>query len=783
MNSPRPSFGEAVRRREDMRLLTGQGRFVEDIRAEGCLSLGLVRSPHAHARILAIHREEALHGPGAVSVLTAEDLPELWDRSVPPLLPAPLLLDYPHPVLARGMVRHVGEAVAVVVADDAYRLADALDLVRVDYEPWSASASVDQAMEPGAPRVHESWPGNLAGRSTRDLGSPTAMAGADLVVDCELRIARVAGMPIECRGVIASIDPLTDLLTVVSATQVPFEVRTGIARALGVPEERIRVLPAPDVGGGFGVKGHVYPEEILVAAVARRLGRSVKWIETRREHFVAAAHERDQRHHARLGVSTEGRIVAAETIFTRDHGAYPTTGDAMTVNTMNHLVAGYRVPNVRAAGDNVVTHKTFSAAYRGAGRPEAAFVIERLLDRAARRLRLDPAEIRRRNLVRPDEMPYATGLVYRDGFPIVYDRADFPASFERLLARFGYEAWRARQRNRKGSKRPIGIGLGTFIESTGLGPYEGATVRIDPTGKVFVLVAVPAQGQSHETTLAQICADQLGVPVDDVVVSAGDTSQIGYSIGTIASRVAATAGPAVHRASREVADRARVLAAERLECAPEDVLLSEGRAAVAGAPQRGLSLAELARAGARSHLLAREGAPGLCASAFHYVQTVTWGFGAHAAAVEVDLATCHVKLLSYAATHDCGRPINPAVVEGQVHGGIAQGLGAALTEELVYDEIGQPMVGTLMDYAIPRADQLPFFESEGVDFPSDKNPLGVKGVGEGSIIPPMAVIANAIEDAFPDHGVDVTEVPITAFRVFAALRRAGLNGNGGWRSE
>jgi carbon-monoxide dehydrogenase large subunit len=772
-----------VRRREDVRLLRGQGRFVEDIGSPGCLRLGFVRSPHAHARVVGIDRREALDAPGTVSVLTAEDLPELWDRSVPPLLPAPLLLDYVHPVLAQGVVRHVGEAIAVVVSDDPYRLADALDLVRVDYEPCPASASVDQAQEPDAPRVHPSWPGNLAGRSTRNLGSPAALAGADVVVECELRIARVAGMPIECRGVVASVDPLTGLLTVMSATQVPFEVRTAIARALSIPEERVRVLPATDVGGGFGVKGHVYPEEIVVAAVARRLGRPVKWIESRREHLVTAAHERDQRHRARLGVSSEGRIVAAETEFTRDHGAYPTTGDAMTVNTMNHLVAGYRVPNVRAAGDNIVTHKTFAAAYRGAGRPEAAFVIERLLDRAARRLRLDPAEIRRRNLVRPDEMPYATGLVYRDGFPIVYDRADFPASFERLLALFGYEAWRGRQRDRRGSRSRIGIGLGTFIESTGLGPYEGATVRVDPNGQVFVVVAVPAQGQSHETTLAQICADQLGVRVDDVVVSAGDTSQIGYSIGTIASRVAATAGPSVHRAAREVADRARLLAAERLECAPEDIVLSEGRATVAGSPQRALPLAELARVGARSHLLAQRASPGLCASAFHYAQTVTWGFGAHAAALEVDLDTCDVTVLGYAATHDCGRPINPAVVEGQVHGGIAQGLGAALIEELVYDETGQPMVGTLMEYAIPRADRLPFFESEGVDFPSDKNPLGVKGVGEGSIIPPMAVIANAIEDACSDHDVEVNEVPLTSSRLFAALRRAGLHPDGTHRTE
>jgi aerobic carbon-monoxide dehydrogenase large subunit len=756
--------------------VTGHGRFVEDLTQPGCLSIGIIRSPHAHARLLGVDMRAARGMGGVVAVLSGQDLPELWKGSIPPLLPAPLLRDYVHPSIAVNIVRHVGEAVALVAADDAYRAADAMDAVRIDYEILPASAHVDDALAPGAPVVHESWPDNLAGRSSRDLGSSDVMGRADVVVESDLRVARVAGMPMETRGVLAWLDGPTNTLTVVSATQVPFEVRTAIARVLQIDEEHVRVLAAPDVGGGFGVKGHAYPEEVLVAAAARRLGRPVKWIETRREHLLASAHERDQRHHARLGLTADGTLVGVESTFSRDHGAYPTTGDAMTVNTMNHLVAGYRIPHVRTRGDNVVTHKTFSAAYRGAGRPEAAFVIERLLDRAARTMNLDPAELRRQNLVRADEMPYATGLVYRDGFPIVYDRADFHASFTQLLALFDYPGERRRQTAaRAAGTHRLGIGLGTFIESTGLGPYEGATVRVDPAGKVFVLVAVPAQGQSHETTLAQICADRLGVPIDDVVVQAGDTSQLGYSIGTIASRVAATAGPAVHRAAHEVAERARLVAAERLECAPEDIVLEHGRVAVKGAPARGFALAEVARAATRSHTLARRGSPGLCASAFHYAETVTWGFGAHAATVEIDLDTCDIRVVRYAATHDCGRPINPLVVDGQVHGGIAQGLGAALTEELVYDSAGQLHTGTFMEYGIPRADHLPSFASEGVNFPSEKNPLGIKGVGEGSIIPPMAVIANAVEDALADLGVDIVEVPITPFRLFTARQKAKVD--------
>ncbi len=769
-------FGAAIPRREDPRLLTGRGRYIEDIGDDDVVHAGIVRSPHAHADIRSIRLDEALASAGVVGGFIGEDLPELWNGSVPPLLPAPLLRPYVHPVIARRTVRHVGEAVAVIVADDRYHLADALDRVRVEYDVRPASADVDQALSPGAPTVFPDWPDNNAGVSRRELGSGSAIDAADAVVQVALRIGRVGGMPIEPRGVVAAVDPLTDTLTVVSATQVPFEVRTAIARILDLPEERVRVMAATDVGGGFGVKGHVYPEEVLLAAVARRLRRTVKWIETRREHFVAAAHERDQRHRARLGMNRNGVIVGLEARFTRDHGAYPTTGDAMTVNTMNHMVAGYRVANYRAAGDNIVTHKTFSAAYRGAGRPEAAFVIERLLDRAARELDMDPADVRRRNLIRPEEMPYTTGLEYRDGFPIVYDRADFHASFDRLLAVFRYEDWRTRQAERATSRLRLGIGLGTFIESTGLGPYEGATVRVDPNGMVFVHVAVPAQGQSHETTLAQICAEQLGVRVEDVTVVAGDTSQIGYSIGTIGSRVAATAGPAVHRAAAEVADRARLVAAERLECAPEDVVLAGGRVSVMGVPDRSIALGDVARMATRNHTLARRGSPGLCAAAFHYAQTVTWGFGAHAAAIEVDIEACTLRVVRYAATHDCGRPINSMVVEGQVHGGIAQGLGAALHEELVYDEQGQLLTATLMDYAVPRADEMPSFESEGVNFPSERNPIGIKGVGEGSIIPPMGVVANAVEDALVDLGVEINEVPITPARLFAALRAAESRG-------
>ena len=592
-----------------------------------------------------------------------------------------------------------------------------------------------------------------------------------MVVEGDFVYPRMTGVPIEARGVFAVVDPLSGVLSVWSSTQVPFAVRSAIARVLGLPEDRVRVR-TPEVGGGFGVKGHAYPEDVLVPAVARALGRPVKWTETRSEHFLTAAGDRDQAHHARMAVRRDGTIVALETRFTRDHGAYPTLGEAITLNTINHLPGPYRVPAYRATGDNVVTHKTFIAAYRGAGRPEAALVLDRLLDRAARGLGMDPAELRRRNMIRPDEMPYRSGLSYRDGVPIAYDPADYVSDFDRLLGRLDYAGWRKRQRERRGSDRPLGVGLSVYVEGTGLGPFEGADVRVDPGGTVFVRVGVAAQGQAHETTLAQICAERLGVPLAHVVVLGGDTELVGFGMGTIASRVAAVAGPAVAKSADEVARRAQLVAAEQLECAPEDVVLAEGRASVRGVPDRGLPLGAVARAAVRSRALASRGSPGLSACGFFYPDSVTWAFGAHGAAVEVDVETGAVRLLAYAAVHDCGRAINPMVVEGQVHGGIAQGIGAGLQEELMYDDAGQLLTATLMDYALPRADQVPPLGVEHLEHASAVNALGIKGVGESGVIAPGAAIAGAVEDALAEYGVTVDRIPLTPARVFELLRSA-----------
>ncbi|MBI4589170.1 MAG: xanthine dehydrogenase family protein [Candidatus Rokubacteria bacterium] len=764
--------GAPLKRKEDPRLLVGRGRYLEDQRLPGMVHLGVVRSPHAHARILKIDRAEASRLEGVLAVFTREDLPELGG-GVPPLVPAPGLRPYCQPVLAGEKVRHVGEAVAAVVAVDPYRVADAVERVVVEYEPLPVAATAGAALSRQAPRVNDDWPDNLAGRTASGTGDVTlGFARAEVVVEAKLAYPRVAAMPIETRGLLAVPDPATGGLTVWVSTQVPFAVRSAIAAILLLPEERVRII-VPDVGGGFGAKGHVYSEDILVPAVARRLGCPVKWVESRREHFLATAADRDQEHHARLGLRRDGTIVALETTFTRDHGAYPTLGEAITQNTINHLPGPYRVPHYRALGRNVVTHKTFAAAYRGAGRPEAAFVLERLLDRAAHRLGMDPAELRRRNLIRPEEMPFRSGLRYRDGAPITYDPADYPAGFEKALALLDYAGWRTEQARRRGGAKPIGIGTAAYVEGTGLGPFEGAEIRVDPSGTVFVLVGVSSQGQAHETTLAQVCADALHVPIEDVVVLGGDTRLVGYGMGTIASRVAAVAGPAVARTASEVARKARLVAADLFECAAEDVVLGDGRVFVKGVPDKSLRLGDVARAAVQSKVLASAGGPGLSACAFFYPETVTWAFGAHAVVVEVDLATCRVALVRYVAVHDCGHPINPMVVEGQLHGGIVQGIGSALAEELVYSPEGQLLTATFMDYGLPRADQVPSLEVAHLEHPSTVNALGIKGVGESGIIAPAAAIANAVEDALADYGVLVDRVPLTGARLFECLRASG----------
>jgi carbon-monoxide dehydrogenase large subunit len=756
-------IGASPRRKEDLRLLTGAGRYVDDLCREGMLHLGVVRSLHAHARLLGVDGKAVLSMPGVVAVWSAADLPEASKPLITGVAGVHKDRPWTVPLLPRDRVRYVGEPVAVVIAESPDLLADAMEMVTVDYEPLPALTDVEEARSSGV-RIHDGWPDNTTLAVGADVGDvEQGFKQAEVVVQERFWHSRLAAVPIETRGALAYRDPDSGLLTIWASIQNPYSVREAIAGILDLSAEQVRVLVA-DVGGAFGPKGSVYPDEVLAAVAAQRLGRPVKWIESRRECFAALGHDREQVHEARIGFRRDGTIVALEDSFLADVGAYPVQGTGLTANTVNHMPGPYRVPHYRGRGLSVVTNKTVNAAYRAAGRPESNFVMERLMDLGARRLGLDPAEIRRRNLVRAEEMPYRSGITYKDGVPVAYDPGDFQRAFERALAMLGYDEWRRRQQERaaspEGRVRRLGVGLACYAQGTGLGPFEGATVRVDPSGQVYVVIGVAAQGQGHATTLAQIAASELGVCLEDVTVVAGDTTQFPYGMGTGGSRVMANAGPAVAQTAREVRERAATVAAELLECAPQDVRITEGRVHVAGVPDRSLTLGKVAQAAVRSKALKAVGAPGLNACTYFYPDTVTWAFGVHACVVEVDVETGQVRLLRYVIVHDPGRAINPAIVEGQLQGGAAQSIGAALFEAVRYDEGGQLLTGSLMDYAIPKADDLPWLEVALDEHPSVINPLGVKGVGESGCIPGAACVANAVEDAVGDLDVVVREVPL-----------------------
>ena len=770
-------LGASPRRKEDVRLLVGAGRFVDDIVRASAAHLGVVRSVHAHARIRTIDLGPARRGPGVLAAWSAGDLPGLARTLSAAWGGTHKGRSFAIPILAGDRVRYVGEPIAVVVAEDAYRLGDALEAVTVEYEPLPSLPGVETATT-SPTRVHDDWPDNTTLPVGAKIGDVEAAFGrAAVVVGGRFRHPRLAAVPIEPRGAIAWRDAESGALTIWASIQNPYRLRDALATALALSAESVRVR-VPDVGGGFGPKGDVYPDEILVAAAALRLGRPVKWIEGRREDFMALGHDREQVHDARLGLTGDGRIVALETSFLADVGAYPAQGDGLTANTVNHLPGPYRVPAYRARGHSVVTTKTLNAAYRAAGRPEAVFVMERLMDLAARRLGLDPAELRRRNLVRPEEMPYRSGLTYKDGVPVTYDPGDFPAAFERALTLLDYEGWRRRQKAQASSARRIGVGVACYAQGTGLGPYEGATVRIDPSGTVYVFIGVAAQGQGHATTLAQVAAAELGAAWDDVIVTGGDTERFPIGMGTGGSRVMANAGPAVAAAAREVRGKAARVAAEVLECAPDDVRIEGGRAFVAGLPDRALPLGRLAHAAVKSRALRGTPDPTLNACTYFYPDTVTWAFGVQTAAVEVDVDTGFTRLAAYAIVHDPGRAINPAIVEGQLQGGAVQGIAAGLLEEVIYDTQGQLLTGSLMDYAVPRADGLPPLPVALDEHRSVINPLGVKGVGESGAIGGAAAIANAIEDAVAELGVTIHEVPVTAARLWTLLAAARPAGGG-----
>ena len=778
----RRHMGRSIPMREAEPLLRGHGTYVSDLRFPGMLHAAVLRSPHAHARIRGIDTSAALTMPGVVRVLAGEDIrdaiepfPSSFEFHPPPWLDAvkPVLKGPRARVLALGKVHYVGEPVAMVVAEDRYRAEDALDGIAVDYEPLPPVVDPEAALEPDAGLVHDDAGDNVVFRFSIAKGDvERALENAPHRIEERLHHRRHGGVPMEGRGVLATTEVKPRRLTVWSSTQVPHSVRRQVAAQLGLAEETIRVV-APHVGGGFGPKVLVYPEEVLVPYLSLELGRPVQWIEDRREHFISTAHARDQIHYVELAFDEDGRILALKDRFLLDNGAYNPMGLTDAYNTSAHLQGPYRIPSLAVTGTCVATNKVPNAPYRGAGRPEAVFVMERCIDRIAGELGLDPAEVRFRNFVQPEEIPYDAGILYRDGEPVRYDNGDFPATLTKAMDACRYRDVRARQEEAQRAGRHIGVGIGFYTEGTGVGSFEGARVEVDSSGKLLVSVGASGHGQGHETVFAQLAADLWGVTPEDVTVVGGDTDAIRYGCGTFASRSTVNAGTAIHEATRRLKEKVFELAGHLLEANPDDLTTRDGRVFVEERPDHGVSLAELAGAavpGWASRL--PEGMePNLEASYYYVPQTVTWANAAHVAVVEVDPGTGEVRLLDYAVAHDSGPAINPLFVEGQVRGGVAQGIGGALYEEFVYDDLGQLLTGTLLDYLLPGCGEIPNIRQVHLETPSPLNPLGLKGIGEGGAIAPPVAIANAVVDALRPLGVEISETPVTPERLLALIRQ------------
>ena len=769
-------IGRSVKPDKSSRFITGNGMYVSDIRLPNMLHAALLRSMHAHARIRAVDVKEALRLDGVVGVWTGREIegrispfpesfeihPARWLEGVKPVLQGPRPT-----ALAQEKVHYVGEPVAIVVAEDRPKAEDAIDAIVVEYEGLPVVVDPEESLQPRATLVHEGSNNNVVFSFSIEKGNVDgALGAAPYTLRERFRHHRYCAAPLEGRGVVAWVEPKTNILTVWSSTQMPHLVRRQIAAQLSLPEETVRVI-APDIGGGFGPKVFVYPEEILVPFLALQLGCPVKWIEDRTEHFISTAHGRDQLHDVECAFDEEGHILAFRDRFLLDNGAYNPMGLTDAYNTAAHLQGPYKVPALSISGTCVSTNKVPNAPYRGAGRPEAVFVMERCIDSIAARLRLDPAEVRRRNFVQPDEMPYHAGILYRDGEPIRYDSGNYPETLTRALEAAGYDELRRRQQELRQRGRYLGVGIGCYVEGTGVGSFEGARVRIDASGQLIIATGATGHGQGHETVFAQIAADLWGVTPDKVSLVEGDTASIPFGCGTFGSRSTVNVGSAIYGASARLKEKVVRLAAHILEANPDDLKLGDGKVFIRGLPQRALSFSELARAavpGWASKL--PEGLePGLEATFYFVPPTVTWANAAHVAVIEVEIDTGIIKLLDYVVSHDAGKLINPLLVDGQIHGGVAQGIGAALYEEIAYDQNGQLLSGSFVNYLLPGAMEVPNIKTVHLESPSPLNPLGVKGLGEGGAIAPPAAIANALADALLPFRVRVNEIPLSPNRV------------------
>jgi carbon-monoxide dehydrogenase large subunit len=776
-------FGSGIRRREDPRLITGTATYTDDVVLPGMAHLAILRSPHAHARIRSIDTTAAKQAPGVIAVYTGADtekalqpMPCAW------LLPNANLKVAAYPQLAKDVVRYVGDAVAVVVADDRYRAQDALDLIDVDYEPLPCVVDAQKAAAEGAPQLHAEIAGNQAFHWTVAGGDvDAAFAKADVIVKERIIQQRLIPTAMETRGAVARYTPATGELTLWNTTQNPHIVRFLTSLVAGVPEDKLRVI-APEVGGGFGSKIPAIPGDFLTVFCSMKLGRPVKWMETRRENYQGTTHGRDHVQEVELAATRDGKILGLRCQVWAGMGAYLSTA-APGIPTILHglmLSGPYDVPALKEDVYGVYTNTTPVEAYRGAGRPEATFMLERILDKLSDELKIDPAEIRRRNLLPPFEngRSVVTGLTY--------DSGNYQAALDKALDHIGYTALRAQQaeQRKKPNGKYLGIGLCTYVEICGLGPsqvagaigfqgglWESAIVRFHPSGKVNVFIGASPHGQGEETTFAQIVSSELGVDVNDVKVIHGDTDSTPMGWGTYGSRTTAVGGAALANAVRKIKDKAKVLAAHLLEAAPEDMDYDAGKFFVKGTPSRSKTIQDIALMANVAWNMPAGMEAGLEATSFYDPPNFVYPFGAHVAVVEIDGDTGHVAVKRYVAVDDCGPQINPMIVEGQVQGGVVQGIGQALWEGAVYDDNGQLVTGTLMDYAIPRADVLPDIDVLSTVTRSPHHPLGVKGIGEAGTIASTAAVYNAVIDALEPFGVETLTMPLTPERVWRAIHK------------
>jgi len=768
----------SVPRLEDAALLRGEGRYVDDIRLPNMLHAAFVRSPHAHAAIRGIDKTEALALPGVHAVLTLEDLrPHLRNDRLVVGLPSPSYKqERNRPALAGDETVHVGEPVAIVVADSRYVAEDAVALVGVDYDPLPAVADCRGALAPDAPKVHRDAPHNLLAEFGMGYGDiEGAFAGAKHVFRETFWLHRGGSHSIECRGAVANHDPVEGKLTLWCSTQMPHALMRVLVDMLGCDESRVRVV-TPDLGGGFGPKLVSYSEDVAVSLAAMIVGRPVKWIEDRREHFISTTQERDQHWEVEIAVDADAHIRGVRGSFIHDHGAYTARGVNLGHNSAETVTLPYEIPAYKMTVRLALTNKVPVTPVRGAGHPQGTFVMERLLDRVARELKLDRAEVRRRNLIPADRMPYTKQLKTRGGMQVVLDSGDYPGCQQAACERAGWEGFRARQEAARRQGRYLGMGLANFVKGTGRGPFEGVTVRVGPSGKVLVLSGATAMGQSTRTMLAQIVAEQLGGDMANITVKTGDTDAIPMGIGGSNSRQTVTAGSSAHLAAKKVRQKALKVAALLLKAHEQDLEIVGNEVRVKGSADLRIALGRVANtvAGTPGYSLPGEVEPGMEATEYFVVDDMAYANGSAVAEVEVDVETGAVRIVRYVIAHDCGRILHPVIVDGQIMGGAAHGIGNALYEWMGFDENGQPVTTNLGEYLLVTATEMPPVDIIHQESPSPLNPLGVKGVGECGVVPAPAAILSAVEDALSPFGVRVAKAPLFPAEIIDLIQQGDM---------